>query len=215
MTIVAATEADHLTYQSEDRPAAAPVGLATKVLATVAVLALAGGVFTISSLALFTDAENVTGNTFTTGSVDLVATPATAVVTATAMVPGDQQTAPLDVANSGTLELRYAVTSTTTEDVLASELVLTIKSGVTTCDDANWTVDGAVLYTGILGASGGTAIIGDVAQGAQAGDRVLAAGANEVLCVNVTLPLTAPDTVQGLTSTATFAFAAEQTANNP
>ena len=190
-------------------------GMGSKLLATVAVLALAGGVLTISSLALFTDSENVTGNTFAVGSVDLVATPATAVVTAAAMAPGDQQTAPLDVANGGTLELRYAVTSVTTEDTLASELTLTIKSGVTTCDDANWAADGTVLYTGILGSTGTATILGDVTQGAQAGDRVLAAGANEVLCVNVTLPLAATNAAQGQSTTATFNFVAEQTANNP
>ncbi|MCP5029951.1 MAG: hypothetical protein GY929_27100 [Actinomycetia bacterium] len=178
-------------------------------------MALAGGIFTISSLALFTDSESVTGNAFTAGSVDLVATPATAVVTASAMAPGDQQTASLDVANSGTLELRYAVTSTTTEDVLAGQLTLTIKSGVTTCDDANWAADGTVLYSGVLGTVATTTVFGDVTQGSQAGDRVLAAGANEALCFNVSLPLSAANSAQGLSTTATFDFAAEQTANNP
>ncbi|MCP4227085.1 MAG: hypothetical protein GY773_27390, partial [Actinomycetia bacterium] len=190
-------------------------GTGLKVLATVAVLALAGGIFTISSLALFTDSESVAGNAFAAGSVDLVATPATAVVTASAMAPGDQQTASLDVANSGTLELRYAVTSTTTEDVLAGQLTLTIKSGVTTCDDANWAADGTVLYSGVLGTVATTTVFGDVTQGSQAGDRVLAAGANEALCFNVSLPLGAANSAQGLSTTATFDFVAEQTANNP
>ena len=43
----------------------------------------------------------------------------------------------------------------------------------------------------------------------------LASAANEVLCFNVSLPLSASSTLQGLTSTATLAFAAEQTVNNP
>ena len=130
-----------------------------------------------------------------------------------AMTPGDQVTQPLDVANLGTLPLRYAMTSTTTEDILASELVLTIKSGVTTCDDANWTTDGTLLYSGILGSTGTTAVLGSNAQGAQAGDRTLAVATNEVLCFNVTLPMSA--VAQGATTTATFTFDAEQTANNP
>ena len=190
-------------------------GNGTRILASVAVLALAGAVFTVSSLALFTDSESVTGNAFTTGSVDLTATPATAVVTAAGMAPGDQVTAPLDVANTGTLELRYSMASTTTEDVLASELVLTVKQGVTTCDDANWAADGTVLHAGVVGSTGGTLVIGDPTQGAQAGDRVLAAGANEVLCFNVTLPLSASNASEGQSTTATFTFDAEQTANNP
>lgn len=190
-------------------------GTGVKMLATLAVLAVAGSIFTIASLALFTDQETVAGNSFTTGTIDLVATPATAVVTAAAMAPGDQVTASQDVANSGTLEFRYSVVSTTTEDTLASELVLTIKTGVTRCDDANWTTDGSIVYSGVLGSTGTTSIFGDPTQGAQAGDRVLAAGANEALCFNVTLPLGATNASQGLTTTATFTFDSEQTANNP
>lgn len=190
-------------------------GTGTKTIATVALLAVAGALFVIASLALFTDQATNTGNAFSTGNIDIAVTPATAVVTMPAMAPGDQVTAPLDVENNGTLELRYAATSTTTEDALAAELVLTIKSGVATCDDANWAATGTVLYSGVLGSTATTSLFGSNAQGADAGDRVLAAGASETLCFNVTLPLSAPNTVQGLTTTATFAFDAEQTANNP
>lgn len=190
-------------------------GSGTKILASLAVLAVAGGLFTIASLALFTDQATTNGNAFATGSIDIVATPATAVVTMPAMAPGDQVTAPLDVDNSGSLEFRYAATSTTTEDALASELVLTIKTGVTTCDDANWTADGTAVYTGVLGGTTPVALFGDASQGSDAGDRVLAAGGTEVLCFNVTLPLSASNTSQGLATTATFTFDAEQTANNP
>lgn len=190
-------------------------GNGTKILATLAVLFLAGTVFSIASLALFTDQETVAGNSFSTGTIDLLATPATAVVTAGAMAPGDQVTAPLDIANSGSLELRYSATSTTTEDTLAAQLDLTIKTGVTVCDDANWTTDGTIIYSGALGSTGTTTLFGSAVQGSQAGDRVLAAGANEALCVNVTLPLATGNASQGLTSTATFTFDAEQTSNNP
>ena len=190
-------------------------GNGNRILASIAILAVAGSIFAFGSLALFSDQETVTGNAFSTGTIDLVATPATAVVTASDMAPGDQVTAALDVANSGTLEFRYSASSTTTEDTLASQLVLTVKSGVTTCDDANWSADGSVLYSGALGSTGGTAVLGDPTQGAQAGDRVLAAGANEALCFNVTLPLATGNSAQGTSTTATFTFDAEQTANNP
>jgi hypothetical protein len=52
-------------------------------------------------------------------------------------------------------------------------------------------------------------------QGADTGDRTLAASADEDLCFNVELPSATGNSFQGLTTTATFAFAAEQTANNP
>jgi hypothetical protein len=108
------------------------------------------------------------------------------------------------------------VTSTTTENTLAAELDLTIKSGVTTCTNAGFGASGTVVYsTADLGNTTGINVIGNPAQGSQAGDRTLAASANEVLCFNVSLPLTATNSSQGQTTTATLAFAAEQTANNP
>jgi predicted ribosomally synthesized peptide with SipW-like signal peptide len=185
-----------------------------KILLSVALLFIAVGMVAVTSLAVFTDTENVTGNTFTTGTVDIAATPATAVVTMPAMAPGDQVTAPLTVDNLGTLDLRYAVTSATTEDILAGELVLTMKSGVTTCTNLGWTADGTNLYSGVLGTVASTAVIGNIAQGADAGDRTLAPGGSEVICVNVTLPLAAT-AGQGVTTTATLTFDAEQTVNNP
>jgi hypothetical protein len=57
-------------------------------------------------------------------------------------------------------------------------------------------------------------VIGDPTTGSQAGDRTLAASANEVLCFSVILPLGTGNTSQGVTTTATFDFVAEQTANN-
>jgi predicted ribosomally synthesized peptide with SipW-like signal peptide len=189
-------------------------GNAAKLLLSAAVVLVGLATVTVTSLALFTDSAAVGANVFTTGTIDINATPASAVVTMPAMAPGDQVTAPLTVSNDGTLELRYAIESTTTEDVLAGELVLTVKSGVTTCDDANWAADGTTLYAGQLGSTGTDAIVGLAAAGIDAGDRVLVASTNEVLCLNVTLPL-ASTAGQGVTTTATLDFLAEQTANNP
>lgn len=188
-----------------------------KILFTLIAVALLSAVSGLGGLAVFTDQAAVDGNTFTTGSVDISTSPATALVTFSDMAPGDEVTAPLTVSNdSTTLELRYAVTSTTTEDTLAAQLDLTIKEDVTTCTNAGFDTDGTPVYaTGDLGSMAGINAIGDPTQGAQAGDRVLAASANEVLCFNVELPLTTGDAFQGLTTTATFTFDAEQTINNP
>ena len=120
------------------------------------------------------------------------------------------------VSNDGTLELRYSITSTTTEDVLAAALDLTIREiDVTTpgvpCDD----FDGTLRYgPADLGSVAGINVIGDPTQGAQAGDRVLAASATETLCFRVELPLSATGP-EGTTTTATFTFDAEQTQSNP
>jgi len=90
---------------------------------------------------------------------------------------------------------------------LRDELVLTVRDEGSGCG----TFDGAVLYTGALSA----AAFGDPAQGAQAGDRVLAAGADEVLCFRIALPIGSGNAFQDAATSATFTFSAEQTANNP
>jgi predicted ribosomally synthesized peptide with SipW-like signal peptide len=187
----------------------------TKILLTAGVLAALLGALTISSLALFTDTQTVPANTFTTATIDISTSPTTALVTFSAMMPGDQVTAPITVTNAGTGQLRYAITSTTTEATLAAQLDLTVKSGVTTCTNGGFSASGTVLYgPADAGSTGGSNIVGSPTQGSQAGDRTLNAAANEILCFNVSLPSGTGNTFQSLTDTATFSFQAEQTANN-
>jgi hypothetical protein len=165
--------------------------------------------------AIFTSTASVGANAFTAGSVNISTSPASALLTLSAMAPGDIVTSSLTVSNAGSLQLRYAIASTTTENTLAAQLALTIKSGVTTCTTAGFAASGTVLYgPGVLGTTTGTNVVGDPTQGAQAGDRTLNASANEVLCFQASLPLATGNGFQGLTTTATLAFSAEQTANN-
>jgi len=187
-----------------------------KLLLSMAVFAVAASVLALGSNAVFTSTASNDANTFTVGTVVIGTSPATAFITYSGMAPGDKVTSPLTVSNTGTLQLRYAVTSTTTENTLAAQLDLTIKSGVTTCTNGGFDTDGTALYGAAdLGSIAGIDAIGDPAQGSQAGDRTLNASASEVLCFQASLPLATGDSFQGLTSTATFAFQAEQTANNP
>ena len=189
--------------------------MAKKILATVGVISAFIVIMMLSALALFTDTASVPANSFTTGTVDITTSPTTALVTFSAMAPGDQVTAPITVTNAGTLQLRYAITGTTTENVLAAQLDLTVKSGVTTCTNGGFGTDGTVIYaTGDLGNTTAVNLVGNPATGSQAGDRTLNAAANEILCFNVSLPLSSGNAFQNLTSTATFDFIAEQTANN-
>lgn len=169
--------------------------------------------------AIFTDSQGVGDNTFTTGTVDLTAAPASAAVTFDGMVPGDTVTAPITVTNGGTVEFRYSVTSAATDadgKALAAQLDMTIKAGVTACSNAGFGTDGSVLYgPADLGSVGGINVIGDPAQGAQAGDRSLTASLSEALCIQVQLPASTGNGYQDATTTATFTFDAEQVASNP
>jgi len=193
--------------------------MSKKILLTMLGIGLLAMLSGLASLAVFTDTASVGGNTFATGTVDITTSPTTALVTFSGMAPGDSITDDITVTNAGTLALRYAVTSTTTENTLAAQLDLTIwdeaaeSDGGTTC---NATAPGTVLYgPADLGSTTGVNVMGSPTQGSQAGDRTLAATANEVLCFRVALPSSTGDTFQNLTTTATFAFQAEQTANNP
>ena len=167
--------------------------------------------------ALFSDSESVGSNTFTNGTVDIATSPASAAISYSNMAPGDSTTESIVVSNDGSLDQRYSMTSTATNadtKALKDQLVLTVKSidatvPATPCDD----FDGAQLYTGDLDGSTG-AILGDATAGAQGGDRSLSAAGSETLCFQVSLPSATGNTYQGAATTATFVFAAEQTANN-
>jgi spore coat-associated protein N len=181
-------------------------------LAMLLATGVIGSFVAIDSLAVFTDSKANAANTFTTGSVSLTDTPSSAVITLSGMAPGDQTIQGLAIANAGSLDLRYAMsTSATNVDGkgLMNQLQLTVR---TKTANPCTSLDGAVLYGPGALASGA---FGSNAQGAQAGDRTLTASSSETLCFDVSLPLATGNTFQGATTTATFTFDAEQTANNP
>lgn len=179
------------------------------LLLTVGVLA--GAPWAITH-AVFGDSTTVSSNEFTTGTVDISLSPASALFTVSNMAPGDSTTASLAVSNLGSLDLRYAISaSATNSDAkgLKDQLSLTIKTAGTSCS----AFDGAELYTGDLDGTAGK-LVGDGAQGFNAGDRTLAASGSETLCFRVSLPLSSGNSYQNATTTATFTFDAEQTRNN-
>ncbi|MBI4317935.1 MAG: hypothetical protein HY675_05550 [Chloroflexi bacterium] len=177
-------------------------------------VAVSTGITTATG-AMFTDSQAVASNTFSTGTVDVSTSPTSALVTFAGMAPGDKKTAAVTVSNSGSLAMRYALRSTTTEDSLATALSMTVKTGVTSCTDGGFGTDGTVIYgPDKLGAVASRNIIGDPTEGAQSGDRSLNASASEALCFQVTLPITTGNSIQGLNTTATLDFSAEQTTNN-
>jgi|tagenome__1003787_1003787.scaffolds.fasta_scaffold20170071_2 spore coat-associated protein N len=175
----------------------------------LALLGAAGG--SLYAAGAFSAKAGAAQTTMVAGTVRIGATPAGTLLTMSQMLPGDVVTRPVTVVNSGTLPLRYAVTSTTTEARFAAQLDMVVKTGVTNCTNAGFGADGAAVYgPGDFGTPAGQRVIGDVATGAQPGDRDVAPGVTEVLCVQVSLPATSDNTYQGLTTTSDLRFVAEQ-----
>lgn len=181
----------------------------TKARVVASAGVLVGGMWG-SSLALFTGQASSAGS-FTTGKVDIAASPSSpAALTVSNMAPGDVATAPVTVTNSGTLDLRYAI-STSATGALVPALTGTIKTGVSDCSLSGFASSGTVVAGPV---ALGSLAVGNPATGAQTGDRDLAAGASDILCVQVALPVTAGDAYESTTATMTMSFDAEQTRNN-
>jgi hypothetical protein len=200
-------------------PHPAPARNRSRALLALAVVALAitsvgSGIF---SLALFTSSATVGANTFTTGTITITTSPTTAALTASNLMPGDTVTAPIQINNTGSAQLRYAITAATTDPdskALRTQLTIAVKSGVTTCTNAGWSASGSSVTPATVLGTTTLNVVGDPTTGSQSGDRTLNNGANETLCFQVSLPLATGNAYQGATATTTLTFAAEQTANN-
>lgn len=171
------------------------------VLGLAVVLALA----TPGTYAHWTDEVQVSGTTITSGTIDLRVDGQDQVTAYTAldiapMVPGNSTAAVLTIRNNGTAPLTYtAATSATNADGKSLGTALVVKvtgdtattgtTPATTCAGAALpgtaaSLDGPLLSTG----------------------RLLAAGATEKVCVQVTLPANAASALQGATTTIGITF---------
>lgn len=176
-------------------------GLLALLLAGTALISATGATM---SLALFTSSATAS-TSFSTGTIVLGAAPSP-VFTVTNMMPGDSVQQIVTVSNTGTGDLRYALTSTFAETKgLAGQLDVTIAPTASTCAAA-----GAAIFTGKLNA----VAFGNPASGFQAGDRAVAHGTNELLCFTASLDIGTGNAFQGATASSTLTFSAEQTLNN-
>src|SRR6185436_13028888 len=99
-----------------------------------------------ATLAQFTSNVQSTGNTFAAGTLHIQNSLASgATLAVDNLLGGDNFDAQLDVTNSGTLDLTYAMTTQTTGSAtLANALQLTVRTRTTNPCASR---DGAVLYT--------------------------------------------------------------------
>lgn len=168
--------------------------------------------------AVFTDTERVDNSEFTSGTVDITTSPATTILANPNLAPGDTVTGIVEITNSGSLEYRYSATnfaSTSDDKALHTQLHLRVYEvrDASQCSEAG-PAGGTPLGSKVGISTSEEPLFGDRTQGGQEGDRVLAAGASERLCVRVDLPLDTPNEFQDATTSLSFTFYAEQTANN-
>ena len=133
---------------------------------------------------------------------------------AAGMTPGGSITTPIVVRNTGAGQLRYSL-SVTADDLdgkgLGAILLLSVESHGPAAQAGSCEVaEGSPIFDGRLGAGG----FGDPAMGTNPGDRVLDPGAQELLCLRTTMPLSAGNAYQDATATMTFILSSEQTATH-
>jgi hypothetical protein len=185
--------------------------MTTRLLLTVLLyLGTLGGSAGHETQAHFTTVTQSTSNGFSAGTLHIGKSLASGTtLTMGNLLAGDSFDAQLDIANSGSLDLIYALTTTWTgSDDLANAVQLTIriKTPAVACSDHVLSV-GTTLYSGNLAA----AAIGNPAHGPDLGDRALAASTTESLCFAIVLPTSAPASLSNTNVAPTFVFSAEQT----
>lgn len=158
-----------------------------------------------TTLAFLSTSVQSTQNQFSAGTLHIADNLASgATLSMSNLLAGDNFDAELDISNSGSLALTYAMTTTYSgNSTLASTLQLTIRTKTSNPCSSR---DGTALYSGSLA----SAAIGDPAHGVQAGDRQLAAAASEPLCFTIVLPASAGPSLQATNVAPTFVFSAEQ-----
>jgi hypothetical protein len=158
-----------------------------------------------TTFALWTTSVTSTANQFSAGTLHIAdSLAAGTTLSMDHLIAGDNFDAQLNVDNSGSLPLTYALsTSVVDPNGLAATLQATVR--LKTGNPCSMR-DGSVLYSGVLSATA----LGDPAHGVQAGDRTLAASTSESLCFAITLPNSADSSLEAATAEATFLLSAEQ-----
>jgi spore coat-associated protein N len=195
--------------------------LSVKLLVSLAVLAAAASVAGLGTFATFTSSTSAT-HTVSSGTLTIAlgaSGPANRLsVNATAVAPGDTMQRAFDLQNSGSIDLTAAPTLTTTaspSSLLDTDATNGLQMVIDKCSVA-WTESGPpYTYT----CSGTTtsvlasrAVIGSAISLSNISDLVSAGAGPDHLRLTLTLPSSAGNTFQNLTSTLTYQFNATQRA---
>jgi hypothetical protein len=141
------------------------------------------------SSASFADAEVLEANHLGAGTLDIEVGTTDTVLEAANMAPGDTISAQLEVANVGDLPLRYGVRARTGGGILTDWLSFRLWQSVEICSPDGLGED---LATDMFLSSADTTLVA-----LDDGALPLEPGAGAMLCLSASLPLEAPNEVQG------------------
>lgn len=183
--------------------------LAVLTVLLLAVAALAGPALLAlgtRSSASFGASEELGVNRLGAATLDLVVGARTASIEAPNMAPGDRETGQIELVNRGDLPLRYALVSEADPSPLLAYLRWDVWIPQGPCTSAPQTT---ALLTGAALSSGRVDVLGDPATGQQPGDRILAPGEREVICVAVEFPADASSSAAAMSLEQQFMALAE------
>jgi spore coat-associated protein N len=193
-------------------------GNSRRVLATLGVLGAIGALATVGTYSLFTDSVTAGPQTVTSGTLDVAlgtGQPNRLTVGATNVAPGDTIQRAVDITNAGNVDFASLslTTNATTTSLLDTDTTNGLQMVVDKCSVA-WTEAGtAPAYTYTCSGTATPVVATRPVVGASLPLGALASltsGGTDRLRVTLTLPTTADNTFQGLSSTIQYTFNATQ-----
>ncbi len=195
------------------------LSLAAKLLASLAVLGVAAGIAGLGTYASFTSSTSAQAQNLSSGTVSLtLGSTDRLTVSASNLVPGDTIERAVDLTNNGSAGTSSVgsitvTTNATTSSLLDTDATNGLQMQIDNCS-TTWTEAGPPYTYTCSGtqtvALASTQVIG--ANAALANMSSVTAGNTDHLRVTLTLPTTAGNSFQGLSSVIDYAFTAEQRA---
>jgi len=195
------------------------LSLATKLLATLAILGVAAGIAGLGTYASFTSSTSAQAQNLSSGTVSLtLGSTDRLTVSASNLVPGDTIERAVDLTNNGSAGTSSVgsitvTTNATTSSLLDTDATNGLQMQIDNCSTA-WTESGPP-YTYTCSGTQTVALASAPVIGANAALSNMSsvtAGNTDHLRVKLALPTTAGNSFQGLSSVIDYTFTAEQRA---
>jgi spore coat-associated protein N len=191
-----------------------PGATTNKVIATIAVLGAAAAIAGLGTLATFTSSTS-TSHTIASGTLSLTSGPVNRLGTGASLIAaGDSMQRAIDLNYAGSVDMGSATltTSASTSSALDTDTTDGLRLAIDKCSVA-WTESGPP-YTYTCGGSVSTVLASQPLIGSNVGlsNLTLTAGTTDHLRVTVTLPSTAGNAFQNLSSTVGYTFTGVQRA---